>query len=141
MLIGLSIGVLLGQVGVVREMTPADEWKQSVSFECREHVLVVEGYGAARPLSSPVTVTLGGIPVQGEGMPTLLRDLRNRRAAYRLSALCSQEDSRITLRLAIGEQTRDGEVVFHVGSATFRNGRLDRYSGLEQAAPGDFWYR
>ena len=119
---------------------PAQAWEQSLLLRCGGTTLRVAGYGAARPLNRPVTITVDGRPLRGTGVAALRRDLSNRRAAYRLAGRCPRQRSSIALFLYAGEQT-GGVVSYSAGQALIVNGALRNYSGLEPANSETFWFR
>jgi hypothetical protein len=41
----------------------------------------------------------------------------------------------------MGEKTEAGVIVYQTAAAVIRGGKIDRYSGLEQASADSFWFR
>jgi hypothetical protein len=95
---------LIGQDPVVmtREPRPADRWEQSVTFGCRNQVLQISGYGAARPVGRSVALTMNGGRVAGAHVEALRRDLGSQRTVYRIVGLCPQRGRGITVLIYSG---------------------------------------
>ena len=126
---------------VAREPSPPDNWEQSSAFNCGETTLRISGYGNARPEGRITEITANNRAISGSGVGTLLRDLASRRAVYRLGVLCFREGTGMELRIASGEKTEAGNVIFRTGAAFIRNGELQHYTGLEDATADSFWFR
>ena len=126
---------------VIRTIEPraASPWVQSVRATCPAGLIEISGYGPSRPVGRSASIRIGGRPVAGALAP-LLADLSGGRAVYRLGILCDRKTG-ITLRLNKGERQPDGSVRYQSGAASFTNGRLVSYTGLQPSDEDGFWFR
>lgn len=125
-----------------REPTPAETWRQSVSFQCGRDLLEISGYGPARPPGHPVRIRLNGRTPVGERLGDLVLDLGRTRAVYRITALCDgQGRPGISVILYRGENVGDGVVEYRSAGAYFRGGHLTSYTGLQNTDATGFWFR
>lgn len=124
----------------VREPRSPSKWVHSVEASCGGTELVVSGYGGSRPLDSRPRLLVSGQPLRGNAAARLLSDLGHKRAVYRLQILCGRT-GRIDIRISLGEKQMDGSVRYQAGAGSIRNGRLESYTGLEEADAETFWFR
>lgn len=118
----------------------ADPWTQSVSAQCGSRTLVIDGYGAARPLGGAVKISVDGASVEGPDVARMAADLARPSAVYRLEMICGSNGD-FVVRINRGEAGRDDAVQYDVASATIRRHEMMSYSGMETANASKFWFR
>jgi hypothetical protein len=137
----LQVSAGIQQLPITYEPRPAHDWVQSSTFRCSHMTIRISGYGNARPSNRDVEIVAEGRPITGRTADDLRRDLAGRRAVYRLGALCSRDGRAMELRIASGERSEGGAVLYRVGGAFIHGGTVQNYTGLEPATADDFWFR
>lgn len=123
-----------------RHPPAASPWAQSVRANCGREIVVVDGYGAGRPLDRVPTLSVNGRPVAGRAVRQLLDDLSHKRAVYRIAITCG-ESGRIGLHMSEGEKPADGPVRYWSSAALVRGNRLISYTGRQESDADSFWFR
>lgn len=136
----LMLVVQPSPIVTTREPTAANPWTQTATASCGNQTLAVRAYGARLPRERKPGVLINEQPVGGDNLESLIEDLSEPRAAYRLSFLCAPDKDSISLRIVRGTADRDGNVSYLAGSATFEDGKLVGYRS-EPANAETFWYR
>ena len=125
---------------MVREPTPASPWVQSVEARCGKDLLRISGYGAGRPAGRVAELRVNGVTVRGDAVARLQADLSTRGAAYRLEISCGSP-GQIYVRISQGLKEEDGSLRFRFSAASIQYGRLRTYTGFQDGAAEDFWFR
>ena len=120
-----------------KEPRPATPWAEVVRGRCGGQQLEIRR--PMRPREQSPAILLNGAP-PGGNLSTLLQELGEVGAAYRLSVLCHQDDETVELRWVRGLADQSGRVTYRAGSAIFRDSALISSSSAESSALA-FWYR
>jgi hypothetical protein len=84
-------------------------------------------------------VTINGRALAGPRTPQLIADLSTVTGVYRFSVQC-ETNGDITLRIFEGAAQPGAAVRYRAALARIKMGRLDLYTGLQEADAENFWY-
>ena len=118
-----------------------EQYELRLRQRCGSERLEIRGFGPAAPENAVARIRVNGRPLRGEAADELRRDLSNRRAVYRVVAVCTRGRPGMWLILHSGESLVSGEVRFLSGRARIMNGVVIEYSGLEEITADGFWFR
>lgn len=137
----LMLTSMIQDVPELRARHPGQPEQTGLTYEanCGRNRLRIANYGYSWPESRSPRVLLNGRRLTGVMAIQLERDLSNKRAVYRLSALCDVRARELQLIVYRG-RAASGGVEYQVGRAGFVNGALTFYRPLEPTNETTFWF-